>query len=61
MVGSTAKHYLAILDDGDGVPRDANGLPDFRYVATHICDSVKRRLKSDGTEWESRASLALAY
>jgi DNA gyrase/topoisomerase IV subunit B len=43
------EHYLAIRDDGDGVPRDANGIPDFRYVATHICDSVKRRLKSQGT------------
>src|SRR6201984_11061 len=42
------EHYLAVKDDGDGVPRDANGLPDFKYVATHICDSVKRRLKADG-------------
>ena len=40
--------YLAIKDDGDGVPRDADGLPDFRYVATHICDSIKRRLKAEG-------------
>jgi hypothetical protein len=42
------KHYLSIRDDGEGVPRDSNGRPDFRYVATHICDSVKRRLKSEG-------------
>jgi hypothetical protein len=42
------EHYLAVKDDGDGVPRDLNGLPDFKYVATHICDSVKRRLKADG-------------
>lgn len=35
-------------DDGDGVPRDPNGVPDFKYVATHICDSIKRRLKADG-------------
>jgi hypothetical protein len=41
-------HYLAIRDDGDGVPRDEEGLPDFKYVATHICDSIKRRLKADG-------------
>jgi hypothetical protein len=41
-------HYLAIKDDGDGVPRDENGLPDFKYVATHICDSIKRQLKADG-------------
>lgn len=43
-------HYLQISDDGEGVPRDAEGLPDFKYVATHICDSIKRRLKADGTE-----------
>jgi len=42
-------HYLSIKDDGDGVPRDAEGLPDFKYVATHICDSIKRQLKADGT------------
>ena len=40
--------YLTIRDDGGGVPRDADGRPDFRYVATHICDSVKRRLKENG-------------
>jgi hypothetical protein len=42
------EHYLSIRDDGTGVPRDADGLPDFKYVATHICDSIKRRLKADG-------------
>jgi HSP90 family molecular chaperone len=41
-------HYLGIRDDGDGVPRDPNGIPDFKYVATHICDSIKRRLKAGG-------------
>lgn len=41
-------HYLSIKDDGDGVPRDSEGLPDFKYVATHICDSIKRHLKFDG-------------
>jgi hypothetical protein len=41
-------HYLSVKDDGDGVPRDADGVPDFKYVATHICDSIKRRLKADG-------------
>ena len=30
------------------MPRDDDGLPDFKYVATHICDSIKRRLKADG-------------
>jgi len=42
------EHYLSIRDDGDGVPRDEEGQPDFKYVATHICDSIKRRLKADG-------------
>ena len=41
-------HYLSIKDDGEGVPRDSDGLPDFKYVATHICDSIKRHLKFDG-------------
>jgi hypothetical protein len=41
-------HYLSIKDDGDGVPRAEDGIPDFKYVATHICDSIKRRLKSEG-------------
>src|ERR1700692_3186672 len=43
------KHYLAIRDDGEGVPRNANGIPDFSYAETHSCDSVKCRLKSQGT------------
>jgi len=42
------EHYVKVKDDGDGLPRDPNGLPDFKYVATHICDSIKRRLKSTG-------------
>src|ERR1700693_555173 len=42
------EHYLTVKDDGDGVPRDPRGLPDLKYVATHICDSIKRRLKTDG-------------
>src|ERR1700723_4604619 len=42
------EQYLVVKDDGEGVPRDPNGLPDFKYVATHICDSIKRRLKADG-------------
>jgi hypothetical protein len=28
--------------------RNDDGLPDFKYVATHICDSIKRRLKAEG-------------
>jgi hypothetical protein len=43
------QHFLAIRDDGEGVPRDAEGRPDFRYVATHICDSVKRRLSPNSS------------
>ena len=43
------RHFLAIRDDGDGVPRGEDGRPDFHYVATHICDSVKRRLKAEGS------------
>lgn len=42
--------YLKVSDDGEGIPRDEQGLPDFHYVATHICDSVKRRLKSEGVQ-----------
>jgi hypothetical protein len=41
---------LKVGDDGQGIPRDENGLPDFRYVATHICDSIKRRLKEQGAD-----------
>src|SRR5262245_35349458 len=36
--------YLRISDDGRGVPLTPEGLPDFDYVATHVCDSLKRRL-----------------
>jgi hypothetical protein len=42
------QHYLSISDDGEGVPRDEQGRPNFKYVATHICDSIKRRLKAEG-------------
>jgi hypothetical protein len=42
------RHFLSVRDDGDGIPRDSDGRPDFRYVATHICDSIKRRLKKEG-------------
>jgi len=42
------QHYLRVKDDGEGVRRDADGAPDFHYVATHVCDSVKRRLKAQG-------------
>lgn len=40
--------YLSVTDDGEGIPRDDDGVPNFRYVATHIGDSLKRRLKAQG-------------
>ncbi len=33
--------YLKIIDDGEGID-------DFKYVATHIGDSIKRKLKKQG-------------
>jgi hypothetical protein len=35
------KTYLKIVDNGEGID-------DFRYVATHIGDSIKRKLKQEG-------------
>src|SRR5256885_4806628 len=43
------QHYLRVKDDGEGVRKDSEGAPDFHYVATHVCDSVKRHLKAQGT------------
>ena len=45
---SRGQSYLKIVDDGDGVPLDADGRPNFKYVATHICDSIKRQMKAQG-------------
>ena len=42
--------YLRVMDDGDGVPMREDGTPDFQYVATHICDSIKRHLKAEGAQ-----------
>jgi hypothetical protein len=42
--------FISVTDDGDGIRRNGDGIPDFKYVATHICDSMKRRLKKDGSE-----------
>ena len=42
--------YLRITDDGGGILRDDQGVPDFKFVATHICDSIKKRLKAEGVE-----------
>ena len=44
------EHFLMVADDGEGVPRNPEGIPDFHYVGTHICDSIKRRLKLDGSQ-----------
>lgn len=40
--------FLRITDDGEGIPCNEEGEPDFQYVATHICDSIKRRVKAQG-------------
>lgn len=37
--------FLEFHDDGGGVGLNEQGEPDFEYIATHICDSMKRRLK----------------
>ena len=37
------EHYIRITDDGEGVR-------DFTYVATHIGDSIKQKLKREGQE-----------
>lgn len=42
------QHYLKVIDDGSGIPCSEDGTPNFAYVATHICDSIKRRLKQEG-------------
>lgn len=42
--------YLKISDDGEGIQRDEQGIPDFRRVATHICDSIKRQFKLEGAK-----------
>ncbi|MBI5123972.1 MAG: ATP-binding protein, partial [Candidatus Omnitrophica bacterium] len=44
------EHYLKVSDDGNGLPCTEEGRPDFKYVATHICDSLKRRLKQEGAQ-----------
>jgi hypothetical protein len=45
---SRGQSYLKIVDDGDGVPLGPDGRPNFKYVATHICDSIKRQMKAEG-------------
>jgi hypothetical protein len=38
---------LEFEDDGRGVAADADGRPDFARIATHLCDSMKRRLDAE--------------
>lgn len=33
-----------VWDDGDGFPLDKEGLPNFRYMITHIFDSIKKKM-----------------
>ena len=40
---SRGEQYVKVIDNGQGID-------DFEYVATHIGDSIKRRLKRDGVE-----------
>ena len=51
------QHYLRVKDDGEGVRRNADGEPDFHYVATHVCDSIKRHLKTQGARVPGRGKL----
>lgn len=44
------EQYFKIIDDGQGIPCTEEGVPDFKYVATHICDSLKRCLKEGGAQ-----------
>ena len=37
------EHHLPVVDDGEGIRLNRDGVPDFDYVATHICDSIKRQ------------------
>lgn len=37
------KHYIKVIDDGTGID-------DFKYLATHIGDSLKRKLKKQGVD-----------
>jgi hypothetical protein len=42
--------YLKVIDDGEGIPLNDQGFPNFRHVATHICDSIKKKLKQEGVQ-----------
>jgi hypothetical protein len=42
--------YVKVIDDGEGIPLNEQGYPNFKYVATHICDSIKKKLKKKGAQ-----------
>ena len=54
------EHYLRVVDDGEGIRLNRDGVPDFDYVATHICDSIKRTLSARVPATTFRASSASA-
>lgn len=37
-------YYLEVTDDGDGVPPDANGVPDMERIPVNIANSIKKKL-----------------
>ena len=48
------EQYLKVVDDGNGIPQDSNGIPDFQYVATHAERShqdFKRPNPCGGSYW----------
>src|SRR5438045_4639563 len=48
------RNLLRIKDDGQGIPRDEEGIPNFQYVATHICESIKHQLNRHGAQATQR-------
>lgn len=44
------EHFIRITDDGEGIPLNEESKPDFKYVATHICDSIKQEMKKKGVQ-----------
>ncbi len=43
---SKGRLYLEVNDNGQGVPSNQDGEPDFARIATHVCDSMKRHLNA---------------
>ena len=45
--------WLEVQDNGGGIRLNEDGVPNFEYIATHICDSMKRHLEDrDGIHGE---------